>query len=106
MGDQEWNDALKQASQWASSEELRQLFVTVVMFCEVADTIAFWENNWRIMVEDIEYRLKQAFGSFGYSMPKNDLKNYVLLELEKLFNNNASFLSQHKIPTPTQGTLG
>ncbi|XVF60875.1 hypothetical protein PTKIN_Ptkin08bG0083400 [Pterospermum kingtungense] len=57
------------------------------------------------MAEDIKYKLKVAFGSFEYCIPKNDLKNHVLLALEQPFNNNSSSLSEHKLPAPTHGTL-
>ena len=57
------------------------------------------------MFEDIEYRLRQAFGSFEYNIPDNDLKNYVLLDLKNLFNKSGSSLRQHKLPIPTEGSL-
>ena len=34
--DKEWNAAVLEASQWASTRKLRELFVTITMFCEVA----------------------------------------------------------------------
>ena len=35
------------------------------------------------MFEEIEYRLRQTFESFEYNIPDNDLKNYVLLDLQQ-----------------------
>ena len=57
------------------------------------------------MVEEIEHRLKIAFGSLEFSILDNDLMNYVLTELEKLLGKNGSSLTQHKQPMPTQASL-
>lgn len=40
--DREWRDALTEAGQWASSFELRQLFVALILHSEVHDPAALW----------------------------------------------------------------
>jgi hypothetical protein len=37
--DQEWSHGLDDAAQWASPYQLRQLFVSILLFCEVADPL-------------------------------------------------------------------
>jgi len=39
--DQEWYNAFDEAASWATSSQLRQLFVTMLLFCEVTDEYAF-----------------------------------------------------------------
>ncbi|KAL4606240.1 hypothetical protein ACB092_09G087600 [Castanea dentata] len=51
--DKEWHECIIEAAQWASGKQLRQLFVTILMFCEVSDPLTFWDSNWKILTEDI-----------------------------------------------------
>ncbi|GKD34364.1 DNA helicase [Tanacetum coccineum] len=43
-GDQEWISALEEASLHASSDELRKLFVQILIFCNVSDPMALWQK--------------------------------------------------------------
>ncbi|XP_020105809.1 uncharacterized protein LOC109722257 [Ananas comosus] len=103
--DMEWRQALEEASHWSSAADLRQLFVTLVMFCEVADPVKLWDDYWELLVGDLLYRLKQTLGVCDLRMPEVELQNYVLFELEVLFNKNCSSLSQFKLPTPNRMIL-
>lgn len=50
--DKEWNDCLTKAARWTTGNELRQLFVTILMSCQVSDSRRVWENNYGILSED------------------------------------------------------
>ena len=52
-GDKEWNDAIKGAEQWATAAQLRQLFITLLLFCEVSNPLQLWTNNWQALSDDI-----------------------------------------------------
>ena len=56
--DREWHDALNEASCWITSSELRQLFIILIIYCEIADPIRLLEVHWQIFSDDILYRLK------------------------------------------------
>ena len=43
--DQEWYHAFDEAAAWATSAQLRQLFVTMLLYCEVADEYAFFKKK-------------------------------------------------------------
>ncbi|XP_020082250.1 uncharacterized protein LOC109705878 [Ananas comosus] len=100
--DLEWRSALEEASHWSSPFNLRQLFVTLVMYCEVGDPKKLWDDYWELMSDDILYRLEEMLGIRNLKMPRQDLQNYVLFELELLFNKNSSSLSQFKLPVPSK----
>ena len=51
--DQEWYSAFDEAAAWATSIQLRNLFVTMLLFCEVGDEYAFFEKVWRLLADDI-----------------------------------------------------
>jgi len=42
--DQEWYNAFDEATAWATSPQLRSLFVTMILFCEVGDENTFFEK--------------------------------------------------------------
>jgi len=43
--DQEWYHAFDEAAAWTTSAQLRQLFVTMLLYCEVADEYAFFKKK-------------------------------------------------------------
>ncbi|XP_039772144.1 uncharacterized protein LOC120640381 [Panicum virgatum] len=83
--DQEWYNAFDEAATWATSSQLRQLFVTMLMFCEVADEYAFFKKVWRTLADDIQYQIRDTIGNPRFYVPDNSLKDMVLDELNTLF---------------------
>ena len=51
--DKEWHETLNHASYWASRKQLQERFVTMLIFCEVADLYKLWISNWQLLSEDI-----------------------------------------------------
>ncbi|XP_020108369.1 uncharacterized protein LOC109724099 isoform X2 [Ananas comosus] len=100
--DLEWHQALDEASYWSSASDLRQLFVSIIMFCEVSDPAKLLNDFWKLMADDITYRLKEVLRISSLKMPQEELQNYVLYELEVLFNKNGSSLSHFKLPIPNR----
>ncbi|XP_020097133.1 uncharacterized protein LOC109716214 [Ananas comosus] len=100
--DMEWRQALEEASHWSSAADLRQLFVTLIIFCEVADPVKLWNDFWKLFADDILYRLKAVLEVCELRIPELQLQNYILFELEVLFNKNCSSLSQFNLPIPNR----
>ncbi|XP_020094143.1 uncharacterized protein LOC109714116 [Ananas comosus] len=100
--DLEWHQALNEASYWSSALDLRQLFVSIIMFCEVSDPTKLFNDFWKLMADNITYRLKEVLRISSLKIPQEELQNYVLYELEVLFNKNGSSLSQFKLPIPNR----
>jgi hypothetical protein len=84
----------------ASSPQLRQHFVNIIMFCEVADPNSLFDQFWHSMYDDIEYRLRSSFSMLNLRLSNDKLKNYVLYKLEQLLNASATSLKDHKLPMP------
>lgn len=101
--DQEWYNAFDEAATWATSQQLRQLFVTMLIFCEVNDERAFFEKFWRLLADDIQYHFKETLGNPHYEIPDNDLRNYLLDDLSTLFAKHGSTIKDHDLP-PTTNT--
>nr|XP_028954994.1 uncharacterized protein LOC114823729 [Malus domestica] len=98
--DREWNSAMLKAVITASSFQLRQLFVTLVLFCDVTDPSALFEAHWKTMCDDISKNMHNAFGLQDLSKYQDELRNSLLYELEKLFTASNSSLSKHHLPQP------
>ncbi|XP_034918726.1 uncharacterized protein [Populus alba] len=98
--DKEWSDAFGEAIPTASSPQLRQLFINIIMFCEVADPNSLFDQFWHSMHDDIEYHLRSSFSMLNVRFSDDELKNYVLYELEQLFNASGTSLEDHKLPMP------
>ncbi|XP_070678029.1 uncharacterized protein [Malus domestica] len=99
--DREWNNAMLEAVLTASSSQLRQLFVTLVLFCDVADPSALFETHWKTMCDDIVKNMMNAFGLQNVSKYQDEVRNLLLYELEKLFVAANSSLLKHHLPQPS-----
>ncbi|KAL4609927.1 hypothetical protein ACB092_08G015800 [Castanea dentata] len=68
--DKEWHKALNHASHWASGKQLRELFATMLIFCE------------RLLSEDILYRHRVVLRYDNLHLDDFQLQNYALKELD------------------------
>jgi hypothetical protein len=98
--DQEWSHAMHNASQWATPYQLRQLFVTILLFCEVVDPLKLFIDHSSNMSEDITYRIDQISTSSNISSMENFVTSSLLFELEKLLRDAGYFLSHFSLPIP------
>lgn len=52
---------MNEAMQLALSVEFRQLFVTIILFCDIIDPKLLWKIYWHIMSNDILFKLRKTF---------------------------------------------
>jgi hypothetical protein len=71
--DQEWYNAFDEAACWATSNQLRQLFVTMLLFCELGDEYKFFKKNWKLLTDDIQYNMRQTLQHQEYVVPYVEL---------------------------------
>jgi hypothetical protein len=96
--DKEWYDAFDEAAAWATSAQLRKLFITMVLFCEVNDERAFFEKVWKLLADDIQYRIREVIGNSEYQVPDTDLRDYLLDDLSTLFSKNGVRMRDRNLP--------
>ncbi|XP_021836944.1 ATP-dependent DNA helicase PIF1-like [Spinacia oleracea] len=100
-GDSEWHEALNAASSWAHAPQLRELFVTILIFCEVTSPSDLWEKNWELLSDDVLYRQRKRFNSPNIVLTTNQVQNYALYEIELILNrNNRSLTNYGGMPFP------
>lgn len=89
-----------QAAVTASSPQLRQYFVSIILFCEVANPKSLLDKVWHLMHDDIEYQLRSSLSMPILRLFNEELMNYMLYELEQLFNASTTSLKDHKLLVP------
>lgn len=100
-GDNEWHEGLSQAATWSTGPQLRNLFVTMLLFCEVSDAKDLWEKHWRDLSDDILFRQRQRLGIPDLRLSDEQIQNYTLYEIEQaLARENRTLKEYHGIPLP------
>ncbi|XP_019240131.1 PREDICTED: uncharacterized protein LOC109220120 [Nicotiana attenuata] len=82
--DKEWNDCLAEAALWATGNELRNLFVTILIHCQVTDCRKIWKTNFEILSEDIISLQRKRFRLKDLQLTKKQLEAYTLFEIESI----------------------
>ncbi|KAK9682574.1 hypothetical protein RND81_10G082900 [Saponaria officinalis] len=93
-GDDEWNVALNECATWSTAHQLRELFATILLFCEVTDPIKLWTTHWEKLSDDILPRQRRRLGIGDLSLNEDQIKNYALYEVEMILNRNNRSLKQ------------
>lgn len=55
--DSEWSEALIEASTSASARQLRDMFCSILLFCEVTNPKELFKNHWKDLTDDFLYRM-------------------------------------------------
>src|SRR6266540_5725892 len=86
--DKEWYNTFEEATNWATSIELRNLFVIILTYCEINNERDFFNKVWYNMVDDIEKDLAQKYYTAKYTPSENEIQNLLLQELEDILSKN------------------
>ncbi|XP_055961830.1 uncharacterized protein LOC126681473 [Mercurialis annua] len=103
--DKEWVQVLEETLLWATSKQLRRLFIILLVFCEVGDPNKLFNMFWKHFSDDIEYNLRRDFGLPNLFITDDRLKNLVLIDLERLINRNGYSLSDYNLPMPNESVM-
>ena len=94
--DNQYHDALSEASFTHSGPKLRELFVTIISVCEISDPLQLWENHKDSLSEDLH--------DFSTDKPFDAELNYneALIRIEELLLSVfGKELSEFELPRPT-----
>lgn len=105
-GDTEWHEVMDESSQWASAWQLRELFVVLLIYCEVNDPLKLWMHCWKSLGEDILHMQRRRLEFESLNLTDEEVQQYVLLELQKLLNDHDKSLADFPdMPLPEKNTL-
>jgi hypothetical protein len=96
--DQKWYNAFDESAHWATSNRIRQLFVTMLLFCEVGDEYKFFKKIWKLLTDDIQYSMCQTLNHLGYQMLDVDLRDQLLQTLGVMFNKRGRNIKEFNFP--------
>lgn len=96
--DKEWYQTYKEAINWATSFQLRNLFVIMLTYCQIKDEKEFFNATWHTMVDDIHKNLIQKYHPIKYAPSELELQQYLLEELEELFSKNGQEITNYNLP--------
>ncbi|GJZ83302.1 ribonuclease H-like domain-containing protein, partial [Tanacetum coccineum] len=82
----EWSHAISEASGWALGLQLRDLFVTILLFCDVSRSLKLWEKTWELFSEDILLKKQKLFKYPDLQLTPEQIQNYCLVEIQELLN--------------------
>jgi hypothetical protein len=99
--DLEWYNAFDEAAAWATSAQLRSLFVTMLLFCEVGDEHTFFEKVWRHLSDDIIYQYRDLIADPNYELPDSRTRDILLDELSNLFSQSGRNITDFNLPPKT-----
>jgi hypothetical protein len=99
--DNEWNLLFDEAIVSASANQLRPLFVTVILFCSISNVRALFDKYWVYFPDDIHKWLRDALGNLNYIVPQEQLMNLLIHMLTELFANSGGNINTYDLPKPT-----
>ncbi|XP_071712508.1 uncharacterized protein [Rutidosis leptorrhynchoides] len=104
--DREWTEAITEARLWACGAQLRDLFVTILLFCNVTKPLNLWEANWESLAEDILHKKRKLYNFPDLTLSEAQLRNYCLLEIQNILNKNGKSLGDFpNLPQPDSTLL-
>ncbi|CAD6210906.1 unnamed protein product [Miscanthus lutarioriparius] len=98
--DREWSHAMTDAAHWALPYQLCQLFVTMLLFCQVASPARLFDEFAQIMGDDMRYRILRLTPGIPEPLLQSQIRSYVLLELDNLLKNAGYTLDRFQLPQP------
>ena len=99
--DNEWHQVLTEANYIRSTKAVRELYVTIVLYCEPADPAKLFEDHWENWTDDIIREAQQK----GVNLDQQQLRTMVLLDIQRRLQSREKDLRDAHLPTPTEEQL-
>ena len=80
--DSEWIECLSEASSIKSGSKLRNLFVTILIFCEPADPVKLWDLFKNDLSDDLYHKARKKNPNIEVEVVYNE----ALLDIERMLN--------------------
>jgi hypothetical protein len=90
--DNEWHQALEEAGLWALGRQLRDMFASMLMFCEVTNSKQLWDAHWESLSDDIEAMTRRERDDLVVTLSEDVLKDRALYEINQVLIRNGHCL--------------
>ncbi|GKD30727.1 uncharacterized protein Tco_1241505 [Tanacetum coccineum] len=91
--DTEWIDTIRSGSQWQRGLQLIDLFVSILLFCDVADIGQFFTSSLPYLAPDVVHAQRCRLLNPHIVFTDEEIQNYTLLEIESVLNSGNRSLS-------------
>ncbi len=88
VNNNEWHQALEEAGLWALGRQLRDMFASMLMFCEVTNPRQLWDAHWESLSDDIEVMTRREHDDLIVSLFEDALKDRALYEINQVLIRN------------------
>jgi ATP-dependent DNA helicase PIF1 len=96
--DNEWNLLFDEAIVYASSYQLRLLFVMIVLRCSVGNVCALFDKYWLYFTDNIQRSICNALGNPRYVAPHEQLTSLLIQKLTDTFANSGGNIDDYDLP--------
>jgi hypothetical protein len=96
--DTEWVSLFDEAVFWATPWQLRCLFMTILIYCDVGNVRVLFDAYWRYMADDVAYRLRSIYGGVSSMIPDTILIDGLMRQLAELFSRNGTSITSFDLP--------
>jgi hypothetical protein len=69
----------------------------MLLFCEVGDGYKFFEKIWKLLIDDIQYNMRQTLNHREYQMLDVDLRDQLLQTLGVLFDKRGRSINEFNL---------
>ncbi|XP_019175431.1 PREDICTED: uncharacterized protein LOC109170736 [Ipomoea nil] len=104
--DNEYVDAIDEASHWASGDQLRRLFVTLLMSSCMGKPETVWNAVWPQLSDDAQFQVRKQLHNRDFVLIESHKMNFALVEIEKLLSIHGKSLKDYpEMPTANFAAL-
>jgi hypothetical protein len=101
QNDREWDQCLTEAARIQSGKQLRNLFATLLLFCELKEPEILWENHINDFSEDIRFQNCKNTGNMSLRYTNANICDQALNHLESILNRHGKSLKEFpNMPIP------
>ncbi|XP_061339919.1 uncharacterized protein LOC133286514 [Gastrolobium bilobum] len=93
--DNEYIDAITEASTWGSAAYLRYLFALLLFTNSMTKPENVWEKCWKFLSDDVLYMHRKSIGRQDAVLTEESIKNTTLAEIDKVLQSNGRCLSDY-----------
>ena len=99
--DREWHRILTDAAATQLCPQIRELFVTILLFCMPSEPRSLFDEFWSTWVDDFEYRGRMR----NQSLTEDQLRTMVLLDVDMRLQSVEKSLQDYGLHVPTPEEL-
>ncbi|KAK1385267.1 hypothetical protein POM88_023002 [Heracleum sosnowskyi] len=76
--DDEWHEVISECSKSGFASQIRQLFVYIIVNCQVSDLNHLWRTHWQVMADDILNNKRRSSRNLEMTMNDEEIQFYAL----------------------------